>query len=99
MRVRRFDQPCSIVHGLRHGFLSIHVSTSLQSSQRDRYMGTVRRQIDDNFGVALAQKTVQVSVVRARAKALLGCSGPLFYAVTDGDQSGLIVQAMEFWEI
>ena len=38
-------------------------------------MGVVRRQIDDDFGVALTQKTLEVGVVRMRAKALLGCSG------------------------
>jgi hypothetical protein len=62
-------------------------------------MGLVRRQIDDDFGIALAQKTVEVSVVCARAKALLGCSGPRFDAVTDGDQGGLVGQAVELREI
>ena len=62
-------------------------------------MGFVRRQIDDDFSVALTQKTVEVSVVRARTKALLGCSGPLLDAVTDGDQGGFVVQAVELREI
>ena len=62
-------------------------------------MGFMWRQIDDDFGIALAQKTVEVGVVRTCAKALLGCSGALFDTVTDGDQGGLAVQAVELREI
>ena len=99
MRTCRFDELRGIVHGLRQRFLRIYVSASLQRSHGDRHMGLVRRQIDDDFGIALAQKTLEVGVVRARAKALLSCSGPLFNAVTDGDQGGLVVQTVELWEI
>ena len=99
MRACRFDELRGIVHRLRQRFLSIYVSASLQRSHGDRHMGLVRRQIDDDFGIALAQKTLEVGVVRARAKALLGCSGPLFNAVTDGDQGGLVVQTVELREI
>src|SRR6266446_7416550 len=99
MRTRRFDQPRGIVYGLRHRFLSIHMSASLQGSHGDRHMGSMRRQIDDDFGIALAQKTLEVGVVRTCAKALLGGSGPLFDAVTDGDEGRLVVQTVELREI
>ena len=48
-------------------------------------MGPMRRQIDDDFGIAVAQKTLEVGVVRARAKALLSGAGPLFKSVTSND--------------
>jgi hypothetical protein len=62
-------------------------------------MGVVRRQIDDDFGITLAQKALQVGVVGARAKVLLGCPGPRFDAVTNGDQGCPVLQAVELWEI
>src|SRR5262245_37309760 len=99
MRTRRFDELRGIIYGLCHGFLSIHVSTSLQGSHGDWHMGFVRRQIDDDFGIALTQKTVEVGVIRTRSKALLGCSSALFDAVTDGNQGGLVMQTVELREI
>src|SRR3974377_1184701 len=62
-------------------------------------MGLVRRQIDDDFGVALTQKTVEIGVIGARTEALLGCFCPLFDLVTDSDQGRLVVQAVKLWKI
>src|SRR5689334_7607060 len=62
-------------------------------------MGSVRRQIDDDFGIALTQKTVEIGVVRARTEVLLGCSCPFFNLVTDSDQGRLIIQAVKLWKI
>src|SRR5215472_15515307 len=62
-------------------------------------MGLVRRQIDDDFGVALTQKSVEICVIGARTEVLLGCFCPFFDLVTDGDQSRLAVQTVKLWEI
>jgi len=62
-------------------------------------MGLVRRQIDDNLGVALKQKTVEIGVIGARTEALLGCSRPLFNLVTDRYKGRLAVQAVKLWQI
>ena len=62
-------------------------------------MGLVRRQIDDDFGVALTQKTVEIGIVGARTEALLGRSCPLFNLVTDSNQGRLVLQAVELRKI
>src|SRR5262245_33787814 len=62
-------------------------------------MGLVRRQIDDDFGVALTQKSVEICVIGARTEVLLGCFCPLFNLVTDSDQGRLVVQAVKLWKI
>src|SRR5215510_559973 len=94
-----FDELRSIVHRLRQRFLRIHVSASLQGRHGDREMGLVRRQIEEDCGIAVAQKALEVGVVCARTKTLLGCSGPLFHVVTDRDQGSLVVQTVELRQI
>ena len=62
-------------------------------------MGLMRRQIDDDLGVALTQKTVEIGIIRARTEALLGCSCPRFNLVADSDQGRLIMQPVKLWKI
>src|SRR6516162_6662951 len=72
---------------------------SRQGRPGDRHMGLVRRQIDDDFGVALTQKTVEIGVVGEGTEALLGRSCPIFNLVTDSDQGRLAVQAVKLRQI
>jgi len=62
-------------------------------------MGLVRCQVDDDFGIALTQKTVEIGIVGARTEVLLGRSCPLFNLVTDSNQGRLVVQAVELRKI
>src|SRR5215831_1902679 len=62
-------------------------------------MGLVRRQIDDDLGIAVTQQTVEIGVVGAGTKAALGCPRPLFNLVTDRHKGHLVVQAVKLWQI